>query len=80
MNKLAEYVFKGDDIGNISQALRRGDEIVIRMYEGGSVKELLGQKATELSKEELAAINKNSIIPKEHNLVVYPYLQVSSDN
>jgi hypothetical protein len=80
MNKLDDYVFKGDDIGNISQALRRGDEIVIRMYEGCSVKELLGQKATELSKEELAALNKNSIIPKEHNLVVYPSLQVSSDN
>jgi len=75
MHKLADYVFKGQDIGYIDKALSEGDEIVIRMYENGSVKELLGKKATELSNEELA-LNKNSIIPEDLHLYIYPTLQI----
>jgi hypothetical protein len=75
MHCLSDYVFKGEDIGDIGLALRKGNEIVIRMYESGSVKELLGKKDTELSNEELAP-NKNSIIPEDLRLFIYPTLQI----
>ena len=75
MRKLSDYVFKGEDIGYIDRALLKGDEIVIRMYESGSVKELLGKKATELSNEELIP-NKKSIIPEDLPLHIYPTLQI----
>jgi hypothetical protein len=78
MNDLYEYIRSEDDIGGISEALRRGDKIVIRMYESGSVKELLGTQVAELSNEELMR-NVNSIVPKEHKLIENSYLQVSDN-
>jgi hypothetical protein len=69
MYNLADYVFKVDDIGGISNALSKGNTIVIRMYKEGSVKDLLGKD--RLSNEDLE-LNAQSIIPEHINLIVYP--------
>jgi hypothetical protein len=60
----------------INQALREENEIVIRIYISGSIKELLGTNA-ELSNQELI-LNNKSIIPASVMLNKYPSIRNNS--